>query len=76
MEVRSVEAIVKALNDAHVQYLIVGGLGVIAHGYQRAPIITLETLLAMKREAGRPQDLADMRRLMRCENSGRLRAND
>jgi predicted nucleotidyltransferase len=36
MEVRSVEAIVKALNDARVQYLIVGGLAVNAHGYERA----------------------------------------
>ena len=35
MEVRSVEAVVKALNDAKVQYLIVGGLAVIAHGYER-----------------------------------------
>jgi predicted nucleotidyltransferase len=36
MEVRSVEAIVKALNGAQVQYLIVGGLAVNAHGYERA----------------------------------------
>ena len=35
MEVRSVEAIVKALNDAKVQYLIVGGLAVNAHGFVR-----------------------------------------
>lgn len=35
MEVRSVEAIVRALNDAKVQYLIVGGLAVNAHGYER-----------------------------------------
>ena len=35
MEVRSVEAIVKALNDRKVQYLIVGGLAVNAHGYER-----------------------------------------
>ncbi len=36
MEVRSVEAIVRALNENNVQYLIVGGLAVNAHGYQRA----------------------------------------
>lgn len=36
MEVRSVEAIVRALNDAGVQYLVVGGLAVNAHGYVRA----------------------------------------
>jgi hypothetical protein len=35
MEVRSIEAIVRALNDAEVQYLIVGGLAVNAHGYER-----------------------------------------
>jgi len=35
MEVRSVEAIVTALNGARVKYLIVGGLAVIAHGYER-----------------------------------------
>ena len=38
MEVRSVEAIVKALNDAEVQYLIVGGLAVNAHGYERLTV--------------------------------------
>jgi hypothetical protein len=35
MEVRSVEAIVRALNEASVQYLVVGGLAVNAHGYVR-----------------------------------------
>jgi hypothetical protein len=35
MEVRSIEAIVKALNAAKVKYLIVGGLAVNAHGYER-----------------------------------------
>jgi hypothetical protein len=35
MEIRSIEAIVRALNDAKVQYLIVGGLAVNAHGYER-----------------------------------------
>ncbi len=35
MEVRSVEVIVRALNDAQVQYLIVGGLAVNAHGFVR-----------------------------------------
>ena len=35
MEIRSVEAIVKALNTAKVEYLIVGGLAVGAHGYDR-----------------------------------------
>ena len=35
MEVRSVEAIVRALNDPGVHYLIVGGLAVNAHGFVR-----------------------------------------
>src|SRR5437660_664453 len=35
MEVRSVEAIVSALNNAGVKYLIVGGLAVVAYGYER-----------------------------------------
>jgi hypothetical protein len=35
MEIRSVEAIVQALHNADVRYLIVGGLAVIAHGYER-----------------------------------------
>lgn len=35
MEVRSVEAIVRALNGAGVEYLIVGGLAVNAHGFVR-----------------------------------------
>jgi len=38
MEVRSVEAIVKALNDAKVQYLVVGGLAVNAYGYERLTV--------------------------------------
>ena len=36
MELRSVEAVVGALNAAGVRYLIVGGLAVNAHGYLRA----------------------------------------
>jgi hypothetical protein len=35
MERRSVEAIVRALNDSNVRYLIVGGLAVVAHGHAR-----------------------------------------
>ena len=35
METRSIEAIVRALEDASVRYLIVGGLAVNAHGYSR-----------------------------------------
>ena len=35
MEIRSIELIVKTLNEAEVQYLIVGGLAVNAHGFAR-----------------------------------------
>jgi hypothetical protein len=35
VEVRSVETIIEALNNANVEYLIVGGLAVNAHGYER-----------------------------------------
>ncbi|MFZ0829032.1 MAG: hypothetical protein WAO02_16585 [Verrucomicrobiia bacterium] len=35
MEVRSIEIIVQALNSAKVKYLIVGGVAVVAHGYER-----------------------------------------
>ena len=35
MEIRSIESIVRALNDAQVDYLIVGGLAVNAHGFVR-----------------------------------------
>ena len=35
MQKRSVEVIIKALNDASVRYLIAGGLAVVAHGYLR-----------------------------------------
>jgi hypothetical protein len=35
MEVRSVEAIAHALQEAQVRYLIVGGLAVNAHGFER-----------------------------------------
>ena len=38
MEVRSVETIVCALNGAGVEYLIVGGLAVSAHGYERLTV--------------------------------------
>jgi predicted nucleotidyltransferase len=35
MEVRSIETIIKTLNEASVRYLIVGGLAVNAHGFVR-----------------------------------------
>lgn len=44
MEVRSIEAIVRALNDAKVRYLIVDGLAVNVYGYER---LTLDVDLAI-----------------------------
>ena len=49
MEVRSVEAIVRALNAAKVQYLIVGGLAVNAHGYERLTV-DVDLVIGLKSE--------------------------
>jgi hypothetical protein len=38
MEVRSIEIIIQTLNTAKVEYLIVGGLAVGAHGYDRLTV--------------------------------------
>jgi hypothetical protein len=35
MEVRTIERVIRALNEARVRYLVVGGLAVLAHGYVR-----------------------------------------
>jgi hypothetical protein len=35
MKIEDVRTILRALNDANVRYLIVGGLAVVAHGYVR-----------------------------------------
>ncbi|MDQ2867389.1 MAG: hypothetical protein M3R59_03100 [Verrucomicrobiota bacterium] len=49
MEVRSVEAIVRALNDAGVQYLIVDGLAVNAHGCARLTV-AVDLVIGLERE--------------------------
>jgi hypothetical protein len=49
MEVHSIETIFKALNEAGVQYLIVGGLAVNAHGYER---LTVDVDLVIGLEPG------------------------
>ncbi|HEY8932651.1 MAG TPA: hypothetical protein VIM44_04980 [Rariglobus sp.] len=49
MELRSVEAIVSALNQAEVRYVIVGGLAVNAHGYVR---MTRDVDLVIELEEG------------------------
>jgi hypothetical protein len=76
MEIRSVETIVRALNENQVRYLVVGGLAVNAYGYARFTadldlVIGLEpanilkglrTLLAIGYQMSipvRPEDVAD-----------------
>ena len=49
MEVRSIEAIVRALNKAGIRYLVVGGLAVNAHGYAR---MTRDVDLVIQLEPG------------------------
>ncbi len=39
MKLADVEVTFRALNDADVRYLIVGGLAVVAHGYVRATLV-------------------------------------
>jgi hypothetical protein len=49
MELRSIEAVVGALNAAGVRYLIVGGLAVNAHGYLRATV-DLDLVIQLQRD--------------------------
>jgi hypothetical protein len=57
MEVRSVTAIVRALNDAGVRYLIAGGVAVVAHGYVRYTA-DLDLILDLTEENLRPATAA------------------
>ena len=49
MRRKDAEAIFKALNDANVRYLVVGGLAVIAHGYVRLTV-DLDIVLHLEHE--------------------------
>jgi predicted nucleotidyltransferase len=49
MKLVDVEAILRALNDAEVRYLIVGGLAAIAHGYIRLTV-DVDIVLQLERE--------------------------
>jgi len=73
METGSVAAIVAALNQHRVRYLVVGGLAVVAHGCLRftaaVDLMLSMDLIEMKTFAGRPRDLEDV------ENLKRLRRN-
>jgi hypothetical protein len=57
-----------ALRNAEVDFVVVGGIAVGVHGYVRFRggellVCGLEHLRAMKRAAGREQDLFDLRQL-------------
>ena len=45
-------------------------------GSEKAPVVQLGTLLKMKREAGRPQDLADIADLEEIDKLRQNRAHD
>ena len=49
MKLDDVEAILRALNDAHARYLLVGGLAVVAHGYVRYTA-DVDIVLQLERE--------------------------
>lgn len=68
MERSSLEQLFGALERHRARYLVAGGLAVLAHGFVR---VTLDDLLAMKRAAGRPQDLTDIDRLERLRRVAR-----
>ena len=75
MESRSIETIIRTLNDHQIQYLIVGGLAVVAHGYVRFTagvdlILAFDDLIELKTIAGRPRDLEDISQLRRLQGKG------
>lgn len=49
MEVRSIETIVRTLNHAKVKYLIVGGVAVNVHGYERLTA-DIDLVVGLKRD--------------------------
>jgi hypothetical protein len=63
------ENILKALRTLDVEYARAWRLN-LREGLS-VPIVSLDTLLTMKREAGRPQDLADIDALLEVADHGR-----
>lgn len=67
MKFSTLETIFRALGDTGVRDLVTGGLAValvkeLAPGL-RVPFVSRAALIRLKREAGRPQDLADIDQL-------------
>lgn len=77
------EPVIRALNEAQVRYVVVGGLAVVLHGYARfttlvslggatsARIAAIPDLIRMKEAVGRPQDIADIEALRVIEQDRR-----
>jgi hypothetical protein len=59
--------LLRALHERGIKHIVVGGFAVNAHGFIRVTkdldIVPSTSLRAMKRAAGRPQDLEDLKRL-------------
>ena len=66
MKLTSFEAIVRALNEAGVHYLVVGGARAYVGSAPDDPparFLALPSLIVMKEEAARPSDLNDAGKL-------------
>jgi predicted nucleotidyltransferase len=63
-----IQGILEALAGEGVDFLLIGGVAVGFHGYVRATkdvdvVPPYEDLVELKKQAGRPEDLADLKRL-------------
>jgi hypothetical protein len=89
MKIDDVRTILRALNDANVRYLIVGGLAVVAHGYVRFTqdidlVVQLErenvlrAMNALTAIGYRPLIPVDAHNLQmkRCVSSGEMKRHD
>ncbi|MCG3206027.1 MAG: hypothetical protein KCHDKBKB_02753 [Elusimicrobia bacterium] len=59
------EDLFKDFAKAGIQYLIVGGVAVVLHGFVRATadldlMVALDDLITLKKKSGRPQDIQDI----------------
>ena len=69
MKLESFSKIVSVFNQHEVNFILVGGLAVVSHGYPRMTV-DIKTLIKMKEVAGRPKDLDDIEHL-RLLNEGK-----